>query len=263
MRSLGVAAASGGLLLFCIFPTVFTLKTQDWKTCDKAAFCRRGRALSARAAGATEGTWKSPYSVVPSSVVVDPQQTSFTAAVKSELFPEIKFSLDVQVHKNGVARVRMDEVDGLKKRYDEAASWALAAPPEVAKDVKWQVSKSDVRATYGKGYELRVQYAPLKVVLLKDSVEQLVLNGRGLLHMEHFRTKQDPPPALEGGEAAEQAPLQQENPKAWFESAEEDGYWEETFLSWTDSKPKGMFSTSAGERIAYFLFRPRVVVLGH
>ena len=66
------------------------------------------------------------------------------------------------------------------------------------------------------------------------------MNGGGLLHMEHFREKKGPTPGAEAaaeGEAAQQV-LEVANPAAWFEG-EEDGWWEERFSSWTDSKPKG------------------------
>lgn len=52
------------------------------------------------------------------------EQSSLTAQVKSELYPDIKFSLEV--HEDGATRVRMDEVDDLRKSYDKAAKWALA-----------------------------------------------------------------------------------------------------------------------------------------
>jgi len=38
--------------------------------------------------------------------------------------------------------------------------------------------------------------------------------------------------------------MQTPNPRAWFEGETEDGYWEETWKSWTDSKPKGPESLS-------------------
>lgn len=237
---------SGALLLFIIFPTAFALKTGDWKTCSQSGFCRRGRALSSRAKEAT--SWKSPYSVDTSSIAVASNQASFTAAVTSSIYPTIKFGLEVRVHKDGVVRVRMDEVDGLRKRYDEAASWALIQEPEISQDIQWTIGKKDVRAIYGvkKETEIVVSFAPLKVVLLRNGKEQVVLNGQGLLHLEHFRTKdvveetksEDVPE--EGLDADDEAQkVLKVNPAAWFEGNDEDAWWSESFSSWTDSKPKG------------------------
>lgn len=152
------------------------------------------------------------------------------------------------MHKDGVVRVRMDEVDGLRKRYDEAASWALIAEPEISREIQWTVGKRDVRAVYGpkKDIEVVVSFEPLKVVLLRKGKEQVVLNGKGLLHMEHFRAKgssgeekpKDTPGegSDTGGEAQK---VLEVRTAAWFEGDTEDGWWDETFLQWTDTKPKG------------------------
>lgn len=232
--------AIGSWLLLVAIPAVLAVKTEDFKTCSQTAFCRRGRALSERAG--QNPNWKSPYTVDASSVSISSDQALFTAAIKSSLYPEIKFSLDVRVHDDGVVRVRMDEVGGLKKRYDEAASWALIAEPKTSRNVQWTVGKTDVKATVGSkkdNLQLVVSFDPLKVVLFRDGKEQVVLNGLGLLHMEHFRAKEEPK-AVEGSEGDAQQPIQATNPRAWFEGDTEDGYWEETWKSWTDSKPKGV-----------------------
>ncbi|KAH8110571.1 alpha-glucosidase [Phellopilus nigrolimitatus] len=236
MRALQLA------VLLCCLPTLFALKAGDWKTCSQSAFCRRGRALAARAKEAGP-TWNSPYSVDASSVAVAAGEATFSAAVKSSVYPDIKFKLDLQVLQDGVVRVRMDEVDGLRKRYDETASWALIADPKVSSNVQWTVGKKDVRAVYG-DVTVVVKYEPLKVSLLRGGQEEIVLNGGGLLNMEHFRTKEEPTVAAAPGEESAQEVLEEKpNPAAWFEG-EEDGWWEETFKSWTDKKPKGPESLS-------------------
>ncbi|KAG6910408.1 hypothetical protein DXG01_010763 [Tephrocybe rancida] len=251
MRSLNYL---GILSLLLVVPTTHTLKAHDFKTCSQSGFCRRGRALSARAKDAGL-KWNSPYSVDPSSVAIASDQATFTAGVKSSLYPEINFGLELRVHDDGVVRVRMDEVGGLRKRYDEAASWALISEPVISKDIKWKAGKKDIRAVYGqkKENEVVVTFEPLRVALLRNGKEQVVLNGQGLLHMEHFRNKapevthtEEPEP--QEGEAAvsdeAQVVMKAENVRAWFEGESEDAYWEETFSSWTDSKPKGPESLS-------------------
>ena len=232
------------VLLLVAVPTAFAVKTHDFKTCSQAGFCRRGRALASRAQESST-SWKSPYSVDAHTLSISPDQASFTAAVKSSLYPEIKFGLDVRVHDDGVIRVRMDEIDGLRKRYDEAASWALISDPKISKDIKWTVGKNEVRAKYGpkKDIEMVDAFEPLKVTLLRGGKEQMVINGRGLLHMEHFRTKEpEKPESTEENLNADdsQTVLSTTNPRAWFEGDTEDAYWEEQWSSWTDSKPKGM-----------------------
>lgn len=247
MRSLNYLGIFAFLLAL---PTTHSLKAHDFKTCSQSGFCRRGRALSARAKEV--GTaWNSPYSVDPISIAIASNQATFTAGVKSSLYPDINFGLELRVHDDGVVRVRMDEVGGLRKRYDEAASWALISEPGINKNIKWSAGKKDIRAVFGqkKENEVVVTFEPFKVSLLRNGKEQVVLNGQGLFHMEHFRTKTpegthtEEPAPQEGEEAAKdeeaQAVIKPPSPRAWFEGDKEDDYWEETFSSWTDSKPKG------------------------
>jgi alpha 1,3-glucosidase len=227
----------------------WAFKPHDFKTCPQSGFCRRGRALSARAKEA-KTSWVSPYSVDQSSIGISTDQAVFTAAVKSSLYPNINFGLEVRIHEDGVARVRMDEVGGLRKRYDEAASWSLVAEPSISQDIKWIQGKKDIRAVYGenKDIEVVVAYAPLRVSLLRNGKEQVVLNGQGLLHMEHFRTKDAAvkKPEAEGDSEDDEAQvvIKAKKSNTWFEGDTEDALWEETFSSWTDSKPKGPESLS-------------------
>lgn len=231
------------LLLLPLAHPLFALKAHDFKTCSQSGFCRRGRALAERAS-TTGSSWHSPYSVVPASIALSSTTSSFTSSVKSELYPDIHFELEVRIHEDGVVRVRMDEVKGLKKRYDEAASWALVREPTLKKagDVKWVQGAKAVRGTFD-GIEVQVTYQPLRISLLRNGREEVVLNGKDLLHMEHFRNKEEKkePEPVEGVEGAEQVVLQAPvKPTAWFEGEDEDAWWEETFSTWTDNKPKGI-----------------------
>lgn len=240
-----------GLVTLLLVEDTLAFKAHDFKTCSQSGFCRRGRALAARAKESKD-IWKSPYSVVADSITINPNEATFNARVQSSLYPDIKFGLELRVHEDGVVRVCMDEIDGLRKRYDEAASWALIAEPKISNSIRWTAGKKDIRAVYGtkKDFEVVVSYEPLRVALIRNGKEQIVLNGQGLLHMEHFRNKPQPEEKteektednqVEGGEGTEsvQEVLKAENPRAWFEGEKEDDYWEETFSSWTDSKPKG------------------------
>src|ERR1700730_10716979 len=96
----GVLALSPTTLLLSSITTVVAFKAGDFKTCSQSGFCRRGRALAARAQDNAD-TWRSPYSVDAQSLLLASDRASLTAAVKSELHPDIKFSLDVHVHEDG------------------------------------------------------------------------------------------------------------------------------------------------------------------
>jgi hypothetical protein len=93
--------------------------------------------------------------------------------------------------------------------------------------------------------EVVVGFEPLVVRMKMDGEDQVVLNGQGLLHMEHFREKVESKdggiPIAEGEEAQEFIQFPQ---NSWFEGDTEDGFWEETWGSWTDTKPKGVLADS-------------------
>ncbi|KAG1774092.1 glycoside hydrolase family 31 protein [Suillus placidus] len=234
----------GTLLLLLLLPTALAFKPSDFKTCSQSGFCRRGRALAARAQE-SPSSWHSPYSIEPPEfLALAPRQQGFTTSVYSSIHPNVKFVLDVIIHEEGIVRVRMDEEDGLRKRYNEAAQWALIGEPKLSDDVLWTIDGEKAKAVYGpkKDMKLVVDFNPLKITLFRHGKEQVVLNGRGLLHMEHFRTKEDSKP-LEHIEGEGQSVLQV-NPAAWFEGDTQDAFWDETFSTWTDTKPKGPESLS-------------------
>ncbi|TBU52165.1 glycosyl hydrolases family 31-domain-containing protein [Dichomitus squalens] len=217
----------GFLFVLAATPATLAFKSQDFKTCSQAGFCRCGRALSVMIRAAQSPSWTSPYAVDASSAALSRDQTSFTAAIRSSIYPDVKFGLDVRIHDDGVVRVRMDEVDGFRKHYDEAH----------------QLGRDGVSAVYGaeKEVEVKVAFEPLKVTLLRNGKEQVVLNNRGLLHMEHFRTKEF---VAKGKgrfdtDGSAQVVLNNHPRIAWFEGEEEDGWWEETFRSFVDCKPRG------------------------
>lgn len=235
------------LALVLLAADALAVKRHDFKTCEQSGFCKRGRALAARAKAASS-TWKSPYSVDASSVAISAQKSSFTASVVSSLYPEIKFELEVRAHDDGTFRVRMDEVDGLRKRYDETAKWALIREPTLSDAISWKQTKKEIKATNPKsGVEFRVQFAPLRIALSRNGKEEVVLNGNGLLHMEHFRLKDEPSteqPPVENQEGEEQVVMEPPvKPNAWFEG-DQPPQWEESFGGQTDTKPKGPESLS-------------------
>ncbi|KAL5638373.1 hypothetical protein ACGC1H_005151 [Rhizoctonia solani] len=233
------------ILLATLTEVALGVKHHDFKSCSQSGFCRRGRAIAQRAQDAG-ANWASPYTIDTTNLRISPDRSKITMPVKSSIHPDVKFQLSVVVHEDGTARVRMDEVDGLKKRYDGAADWALISTPET-RGVDWKPVDGGVEGTWDEVL-LRIRYEPLLIELIRDGRVEMSVNGRGLLHMEHFRNKPDPKPEetvaedVEGEQTTIKAPEPKSN--AWFEGETEDSYWEETFNSWTDSKPKGPESFS-------------------
>lgn len=239
------ASVQALLVLLAITASTDAVKSADFKKCKDSGFCRRGRALADRASEAKH--WTSPYSLDRADISFT-STSSFSAALKSALYPHIKFQLDVRINEDGVVRVTVDEKDGLKQRYNEAASWALIREPVGARPgfVDWKTHKSSIAGIFGTK-EIVIDFNPFRIALKNDGHEDVVLNGEGLFHMEHFRLKNPPShvdaaePPIPEPEEGDQAVIAEKPTRhsAWFEGQDEDDYWEERFGSFTDSKPKG------------------------
>jgi len=245
--SLWLALCAALVLVIASTPTSHAVKRHDFKTCSQSGFCRRNRAFADRAAE-TGQAWQSPY-----ALAAPPQfaRGSLSADVVNALFPNIKFSLEVRFHQDGTARVLMDEVDGLRQRYNEAARWALDQEPQVdGPDEHFTVQhdKGFTSVKYAGGHnEVRLDHSPLAVTFLRDGQPHVVLNERKLFNMEHFRVKTvgEQPEELvvqDPDHPGEQRVIVKDDAFPGFLPPDEDGMWDETFAGKTDSKPKGTLS---------------------
>lgn len=245
---------SAALPLFLLPWSAVAVKKEDFKTCSQSAFCRRLRSLAPRAASSP--SWASPYQILsPGAIETVEDASTIRFPVGSSLYPEAKFELRVDVVGDGIARVRMDEILGLRQRYNEASRWTLVerALSRTDFDLKTDdISSSITYASKEDALELRIRHAPLLVELYRNGadVPDVVLNGRGLLHMEHFRLKASADSESKTNEIeaekyeADEAQSVVTSPvnRTWFEgeaSEWEKDLWEERFKTWTDSKPKG------------------------
>lgn len=243
---LWLAACAALVLVIASLPTSLAVKRHDFKTCTQSGFCRRNRALADRAADHGPA-WQSPYALAAPPRFA---RGTLSAAVTNRLFPAVQFRLEVRFHRDGTARVVMDEVDGLRQRYNEAARWALDQEPHVDDDgddqrFSVQHGKGFTSVSYGGGHnELRLDHAPLAVTFLRDGQPHVVLNERKLFNMEHFRVKTvgEQPDELvvqDPDHPGEQRVIVKDEAFPGFLPPDEDGMWEETFGGKTDSKPKG------------------------
>ncbi|EPQ26732.1 uncharacterized protein PFL1_05711 [Pseudozyma flocculosa PF-1] len=163
----------------------------------------------------------------------------------------------------------MDQVGqrfGDWKRYDQAHQWGVDQMPELANgpgetQVEVDAAAGVTTVHYGPDLSraIRIQHRPVKIEVLRDGVVQVVLNERGLLHMEHFRKKPQTFPTVKTEGSADEpkqvvfearkrsilsspqaSELDEQLVSQWAGFEEEDsGEWEETWAGRRDSKPKG------------------------
>lgn len=219
-------------LTFTLVLSTLAVKRHDFKTCDQSGFCKRNRALADRS---RHDGWLSPYTISAPTFAGG----KLSAQVTNEVYPSAKFRLDVTFQADGVARVQMDEVDGLRQRYNEAANWTLepsTQPDTLTSDANFQPTfdPNQTRIKYNSGrFELVIDHSPIKLTFLRDGTPHVVVNEGGLLNMEHFRMK----PVGEGDEGVAEKVTHDNYPH--FVADEEIGEWEESFGGKKDSKPKG------------------------
>ncbi|WFD32589.1 glucan 1,3-alpha-glucosidase [Malassezia sp. CBS 17886] len=262
------------LLVAWALALVGAVRPGDFKRCEDSSVCRRFRGIAGSVEGAPQ-PFSSPYSV-PVAPVGD-AGISFSDArlefpVRSALHPDTEFTMWATFFADGAARVQMDQSGDTYKgwrRYDAAAQWAVVHMPARAQhaDVSWDAARRETTVRWGDTAgpnEFVLQHEPLRIVFRRDGVEQMVLNGRSLLHMEHFRAKPDGFPTRHGGDDADaedrravqqradalkaqhqrrttrsRAPTAREIEQWAAFEMEDSGEWEETWSGVKDTKPKG------------------------
>lgn len=227
------------LILAAWICVVAGVKQQDFKQCNQSGFCRRLRSLPDRKSQATK--WQSPYILESSASVAEGDAARYTWSLKNQLAPpDVSFGLEVDILADGLVRLRIDEVGGIYQRYNQTASYILIEEPKL-------MASSNVKVTSGRTADvfsfhtsthqpmaLTVEHDPVRVTLQNTKTgEALVdINAGGLLHMEHFRRKDD--------SAHEKANSDYVWPSEMpFEDTNTEGMWDESFNHKPDSKPKG------------------------
>jgi alpha 1,3-glucosidase len=223
------------VILAALFDGATAVKYEDFKTCSQSSFCRRLRSIGTKQVASD---FTSPYSLSDSPPST-PTPGSWKWSLKSTLYPEINFELQVDILDIGVPRIRVDETGSTTpfKRYNETAKWVLLdTSPPLDTTATTSTSNGKVIIKYGKGTTLEIQQSPFKITSLRDGKPEMIINDRSLFHMEHFRIRN-----IEAAEEllgeGEQLVVQPD--RSWFEESDHE-LFEEKFKKWTDSKPKGM-----------------------
>ena len=218
------------LFLFPLFfHSVISVDRNKFKTCSQSGFCNRHRSLSF-------SPLVSVYSVVPSSVSVSSSLSSVSASLVNTKFSASRpLNLTIQVLRNGIVRVNVEEKQGIHDRFrvkDVIMEDALQGMEGVKteQDEKGQVIQSfNVEGTT---CVVRLQMSPFLIEVDLNEERVFALNSRGLFEFEQYRSEKNPAPSP----SAEDGVSPVENGAFPFDR---EGMWEETFGGHTDSKPRG------------------------
>ena len=217
------------------------VKHENFKTCDQSGFCKRNRAYADNAASL--GTsWVSPYVLDSKTIKIsDGYVTGTIFKTIGEGLPAVELPLIIHFQEPGVARITIDEAkrqkgdieirhnsQARKERYNEVSYWALVGQPISDAGMKGETAEKETIVSYGPGkkYKAIVRHDPFSIDFFRDEKVQVMLNGNGLMNVEHWRAKVE----KEVKEGDEKVTDDEDDEKTW---------WEESFGGNTDSKPRG------------------------
>lgn len=212
-----------GLIVVAYGTLVSAMKFEDFKKCDQSGFCRRNRAYADDAAN-------SPYALVKDSIST--QEDRINADILNTE-TNIILTLQVQVLKDNTARVRINEKQPIKPRYEDHVKFTLVKEPETVNALKTETSEAGVITIHmDTQRKIVISPEPVRIEFLVNNEAAITLNDRGFFNFEHLRTK----------ESHVKKMVEQKNEDGTVEMVEaesEKDLWEETFKTWTDPKPNG------------------------
>jgi len=158
----------------------------------------------------------------------------------------VKLPLTVTFLESGAARVTIDEEKRQKgdielrhgsavrkERYNEAESWAIVGGLDASKTAKVSQGGEEgtTRVQFGSGgtHEAVMKHSPFGIDFKRGGETQIQFNEGGLLNVEHWRAKTEPPAKKEGEEEA----------AVEVTTMDESTWWDEVFGGNTDTKPRG------------------------
>uniref|UniRef100_A0A3P8XUH9 Neutral alpha-glucosidase AB n=1 Tax=Esox lucius TaxID=8010 RepID=A0A3P8XUH9_ESOLU len=229
----------------------------NFKTCDQSTFCKRQRALK---------PGQSPYRALLETLELT--NTKLTLQLINDN-NKVRLLLELYRLQGNMTRVKINELKPLKPRF-EVPDVLINDPPTEPLSLLSQDENGMVLSLGADSQRLIVSAKPFRLDIMEGREVLLSLNSRGLLAFEHLRIRKDTslyqiktkvnsmwenikwvfssladPEGAEKKEETDAASEQTEGEEATKEDEKvEDGMWEETFKSHTDSKPNGPTSIS-------------------
>lgn len=218
-----------GITLFALIASC--MKKEDFKTCSQSGFCRRNRAYADMATD-TPG-FESPYALVKDTIRLDDDSHVYADIINTE--NDILFTLDLHILEDNTSRVRINEKQPIKPRYEDHVQHTLVNGVQSA-HAKSITSDDEgvVTVTLDDRRKILLHPRPVRLDFFVDNAPVVSLNDRGLFRFEHLRTKDTHKPKM----------IEQKKDNGEVEQVEapwESDLWEETFKSWTDPKPNGNY----------------------
>ncbi|KAM4733138.1 neutral alpha-glucosidase AB isoform 4-T4 [Anableps anableps] len=203
----------------------------NFKTCDQSAFCKRQRAMK---------PGESPYRALLETMELT--NTRLTLQLINDN-NKVRLLLELYRLQGNITRVKINELKPLKPRY-EVPDVLIREPPTEPLSLLSQDENGVVLSLGPESQRVIVSARPFRLDIVEGRDVLMSLNSRGLLGFEHLRMRKDTQadPEAENKEGTD--PSNQAETTKEEEEKVEDGMWEETFKSHTDSKPNGPSAVS-------------------
>lgn len=189
------------LILFC--SPALSVKDYLFKKCEQNGFCHRNRHY-ANQITTFEGQYEPRYSVEKSQLNYDEEAGLLRCVILKQLESGeyVDFDLTLSVVEDYNLRVQVDETNRENKisnsiipnphRYNETGTWAFKGMLGL-KQFEYSTNDDQIVLQYGEKSEYKaiLETYPLRIRVLYKEVEQIVLNDRDFLNMEHYRTEDE------------------------------------------------------------------------
>lgn len=203
----------------------------NFKTCDQSAFCKRQRAMK---------PGESPYRALLETMELT--NTRLTLQLINDN-NKVRLLLELYRLQGNITRVKINELKPLKPRY-EVPDVLIREPPTEPLSLLSQDENGVVLSLGPESQRVIVSARPFRLDIVEGRDVLMSLNSRGLLGFEHLRMRKDTQSEPEAENQEGTDPSDQAETKKEEEEKVEDGMWEETFKSHTDSKPNGPSAVS-------------------
>ncbi|CAF1341722.1 unnamed protein product [Rotaria sordida] len=198
-------------ILILNIPSIENVDRQNFKTCDQSSFCRRQRKYKPDT---------TPYEVDLNSMkTIDKGHLQFI--LLNTLKSNIKFQLDLYTLEHNSLRVKINEINPLRKRYE--VEYVLVGEPKLVDVTFKKTDNNQIEGRFGETAKFLLNAKPFRLDLFTNDIFVISVNSKNMFNFEHYRKKP-------GSDGAETENNTEDN---------EDGMWEETFKSHHDSKPNG------------------------
>ncbi|KAJ0002884.1 hypothetical protein NQD34_008033 [Periophthalmus magnuspinnatus] len=235
-------------ILFLCLGATWAVDKGNFKTCDQSAFCKRQRALK---------PGESPYRALLETMELT--NTRLTLQLINDN-NKVRLLLELYRLQGNMTRVKINELKPLKPRY-EVPDVLIKEPPTEPLALLSQDENGVVLSLGAESQRVIVSARPFRLDIMEGHDVLMSLNSRGLLAFEHLRMRKDTfsykvtstvasvwdKVKRVFSSQAEPDPEKKEDvdpanqPEAAKEEDEkiEEGMWEESFKSHTDTKPNG------------------------